>query len=53
MNKKRYESPAMIIVALKRMKLLQVSGGDNAIKGNGEKNLFYGGEDTEGLIDPS
>lgn len=44
MKKKRYVSPAIVIVALSRVELLYVSGGDKAIP--------YGGEDTDGLIDP-
>ena len=45
MKKKRDVSPTNVIVALNRVELLIVSGGDKAIP--------YGGEDTDGSIDPA
>lgn len=45
MKKKRYVAPANDIVALKRVILMAVSGGDRGIP--------YGGEDIDGSLDPS
>jgi len=45
MKKKRYVSPANVIVALNRVRLLTVSGGD--------KVILFGGEDIDGLIEPA
>lgn len=49
MKKKRYLSPAMVVVALnQKVGLLVVSG----VK-SGSKAIRYGGEDTDGSIDPA
>ena len=45
MKKKKYVSPVNIIVALNRVGIMAVSGGNKAIP--------YGGEDTDGSIDPA